>query len=146
MNPDKIRETKKSVVNTTDWTNIPYYPTNREKRINVAKYLVSLGKQIPENLLRQLAEDQQKEIEEDAYNKFSGNQIEEEPRAPPPQPHPHPHQSYPYPHQSHAYQMQNRNSTHAPQPPPKFSPFYANYVGQKPRAQATARVKLGGVY
>lgn len=146
IHPDKIKETKKTVINTNDWSNIPYYPTNREKRINVAKYLVSLGKQIPENLLRQLAEDQQKEIEEDAYNKFSGNQIEEEPRVPPPQPHPHPHQSYPYPHQSHAYQMQNRNSTHAPQPPPKFSPFYAHYVGQKPRAQATARVKLGGVY
>jgi len=33
-----------------------------------------------------------------------------------------------------------------PRPPPnKFSPQYAAYIGAKPRAQASARVGLGGV-
>ena len=31
-------------------------------------------------------------------------------------------------------------------PPNKFSPQYAAYIGAKPRAQASARVGLGGVY
>ena len=28
----------------------------------------------------------------------------------------------------------------------KYSPQYAAYIGAKPRAQASARVKLGGIY
>jgi hypothetical protein len=27
IHPDKVRETKKTVITTTDWSNIPYYPT-----------------------------------------------------------------------------------------------------------------------
>jgi hypothetical protein len=38
-------------------------------------------------------------------------------------------------------QMQRR------QPPPhKYSPQYAAYVGVKPRAQASARIGLGGAF
>ena len=28
----------------------------------------------------------------------------------------------------------------------KYSPQYASYIGAKPRAQASARIKLGGAY
>jgi len=69
IHPDKIKETKKSVVTTNDWTNIPYYPTDREKRENVAKYLMSMGKQVPATLLEQIKQDKQNDIEEDSYNK-----------------------------------------------------------------------------
>ena len=31
-------------------------------------------------------------------------------------------------------------------PPNKFSPQYAAYIGAKPRAQASARVGLGGIF
>ena len=34
IHPDKIKETKKTVVNTSDWTNIPHYPTTLEKKEN----------------------------------------------------------------------------------------------------------------
>ena len=30
--------------------------------------------------------------------------------------------------------------------PHKYSAQYANYIGAKPRAQASARIRLGGVY
>jgi len=70
INPDKIKETTKTVVSTNDWTNIPYYPTNREKRENVAKYLVSMGKQIPVTLLNQIEEDRKKDVKEDTFNNF----------------------------------------------------------------------------
>jgi len=71
INPDKIKETTKTVVTTQDWSDIPYYPTTREKRENLAKYLVSMGKQVPESLIKQINDDKKKEINEDSYNNFS---------------------------------------------------------------------------
>ena len=121
INPNKLREVRKSVVTTNDWSNIPYYPTTREKRENVAKYLLSMGKQIPDSLLRQLEEDRQKDIEEDSFNsniKINNNE-----------------------------QIINHfpNNTYN-KIPHKFSPQYAQYIGANPRAQVSARVGLGGLY
>jgi hypothetical protein len=121
VNPDKIRETKKTVISTNDWSNIPYYPTTREKRENVANYLISMGKQVPDGLIKQLDEDKRKEIEEDEFNNF--NSIR----------HNNNHDNY------HPQQYQQ-------QVPHKYSPQYAVYVGVKSRAQASARIRLGGVY
>ncbi len=125
INPDKIRETHKTVVSTNDWSNIPYYPTNREKRENVAKYLVSMGKQVPESLIRQIEEDNKKEIKEDIFNNNLRSNSEQGKRV-----HfaeqPVKQQQQPLPH--------------------KFSPQYANYIGAKPRAQSSANIRLGGLY
>lgn len=82
INPDKIRETKKSVVSTTDWTNIPHYPTTREKRENVAKYLQSMGRSVPPALARQIQEDRQKDVQEDIYNRVQPPQPTTPPRPP----------------------------------------------------------------
>lgn len=68
INPDKMKETKKNVVTTTDWTNIPHYPTSREKRESVAKYLVQMGRQVPPKLLNQIAQDSRNDAAEDVYN------------------------------------------------------------------------------
>jgi len=153
INPDKIKETKKTVINTTDWTNIPHYPTNREKRENVAKYLIKMGKTVPIDLLRQIQEDKRKEIEEDSYNNFDkdndGKVNEETPTHIQSQHHPTSHPPQPPIYQQH---IQNGHISKIPvhmqnqRPPPhKFSPQYATYIGAKPRAQASARVGLGGV-
>jgi hypothetical protein len=124
IHPDKIRETNKSVVTTNDWTNIPYYPTNREKRENVAKYLISMGKQVPQTLLQQIAQDKQQEVNEDSFNKNAAKlQVQTQPQ-----------QMYFHP--------QNRQ-----QPPPnRYSPQYAAYIGARPRAQVSARIGMGGTY
>jgi hypothetical protein len=122
VHPDKIRETRKSVVTTSDWTNIPYYPTNREKRENLAKYLISMGKQVPQTLLQQIAQDKQNEINEDSYN--NSNTQQEQQKQP----------SY------------YRAPLAPPPPPNKYSPQYAGYIGARPRAQASARIGLGGMY
>ena len=43
--------------------------------------------------------------------------------------------------------MANQKNFYRPPPPPnKYSPQYAAYIGAKPRAQATARIRLGGAY
>jgi hypothetical protein len=170
INPDKLKETKKTVIATTDWSNIPHYPTTREKRENVAKYLVNMGKLVPPELLKQIHEDRQKDIEEDIYNNFGkSNQEEEEEQVVEKsenllgyhnyqQMRQQMHQQYSVrPPQPPIYQPHIQNShiskipIHAQRPvsrppPNKFSPQYAAYVGAKPRAQASARVGLGGVF
>lgn len=138
INPDKIRETKRTVVTTNDWSNIPHYPTTREKRENVVKYLMSMGKPVPQELLRQIAQDKQKEIEQDSFNNFNRSneeEEEEEPPAPPTQ-----EQIYRAQVQQHILRQQQMRQ----QPPPhKYSPQYAAYIGAKPRAQASARIGMG---
>jgi hypothetical protein len=149
INPDKIKETKKTVISTTDWTNIPHYPTNREKRENVAKYFIKMGKAVPKELLMQIQEDKRKEIEEDSYNNFSKSNGEEQEVD---QTH---RQNMLKPTQPPIYQQHIQNGhiskipihMQNPRPPPnKFSPQYAAYIGAKPRAQVSARVGLGGVF
>lgn len=129
IHPDRIKETRKSVVTTNDWTNIPYYPTNREKRENAAKQWIAAGKPVPPVLLQQLALDQQKEVEEDAFNKNTlvtnvqqpQNRFQNKYLPPPP-------------------------NKYLPPPPNRYSPQYAAYIGARPRAQASARIGMGGAY
>jgi hypothetical protein len=176
INPDKIKETKKTVVTTKDWTDIPHYPTTREKRENLANYLVQMGKQVPPELLKKIQEDKIKEIEEDAYNNFSNGIKKEEDITDnlPPENllgyHQYHLQQQQYFQQmgGHSQQQINRqppiyqnyvqnghiskipilpSREQRKQPPPhKYSPQYAAYIGAKPRAQASARVGLGGVF
>lgn len=139
VHPDKLRETKQTVITTDNWTNIPYYPTTKEKRVNIAKQLISTGKQVPETLLREIENDNRKEIEEDAFNNFNNtmtntinnNNIQQ------PNIMIHPNQLQ----YNQIQHIQKQQLT-----PNKFSPHYAQYIGHKPRAQASARVRLGGVY
>lgn len=113
INPDKIKETRKTVVSTTDWTNIPHYPTAREKRENIANQLIKMGRNVPPDLLRQIQQDKINEIKEDSFNNFRKPTF-------------------------------TQNSV--TKPPNKFSPQYATYIGAKPRAQASARIGLGGAF
>ena len=126
LNPDKLRETKTTVVTTDNWSNIPYYPTTSERRENVAKYLLSMGKTVPDNLIKQIENDKRVEVEADTFNR----------NIMPPQPPKQPQLSQKQP------QRQQKSQTI----PHKFSPEYAKAVGQKPRAQASARIGLGGVF
>ena len=161
INPDKIRETKKTVVSTNDWSNIPYYPTTREKRENVAKYLMSMGKPVPETLIRQIEDDKRKEVEQDFFNNFNTSnqenndeeqivsseellkQYHQQPQPQYPQQYQQQYQQQ-YPQQ---YQQQYPQQIQRRQPPPnKYSAQYAAYAGVKPRAQASARIGLGGAF
>ena len=121
INPDKMRETKQVIPNTNDWTNIPYYPTSMERRENMAKSIISQGKQVPQELLNQIENDKLNEVKTDIFNQS----VVQNPPLPP--------------QQQQQQQQQNRM-------PNKFSPEYARYIGHKPKATASARIHLGGVY
>ena len=149
IHPDKIKETKKTVVNTSDWTNIPHYPTTLEKKENLAKYLISMGKQVPQNLLQQISEGKKQQIEQDAFNNINSNTNQEQPT-----------------NQLNSFQpiinkqfinnnmnisrITKQNTNNSQQfiktPPNKYSPQYANYIGLKPRAQTSARIGMGGTF
>lgn len=163
IHPDKIKETRKTVINTTDWSNIPYYPTNREKRENLLKYLLLTNKPVSQKLLEDIENDykllSQAKNSEEVSNTFDINnylkemidwkdniletnqqdkflsyyaQTQRNNHPPPPaQPHHQPHHQPPH---------QNQRVPH------KYSPQYAQYVGQPPRAQASARIRLGGAF
>lgn len=89
IHPDKIKETKRAVVHTNDWTNIPYYPTTLERKENVVKHLISMGKPVPPALLQQLAAEKQKHVHQDVFNKHIVP-----PPPPPQQPHAQPYPIY----------------------------------------------------
>ena len=155
VNPDKIKETRKTVVTTNDWSNIPHYPTTREKRENVVKYLMSMGKPVPQDLLRQIASDKQNELQQDSFNNFNKSSEEEVPAPPVP---PTQEQIYRAQVQQHIMRQQQQQQQQKQQqqmrqqqqqmrqqqpPPHKYSPQYAAYIGAKPRAQASAKVGMG---
>jgi len=150
IHPDKIKETKKTVVNTTDWSNIPYYPTTLERKENMVKYLISMGKQVPQKLLQEIEIGKQKELENDAYNNFGNSSSVTQVSQPQSQP-----QVVTQVAQPQVYQQFIQNGhisripsqmARPPPPPNKYSPQYAAYVGAKPRAQASARIGLGGAF
>jgi hypothetical protein len=122
INPDKLKETRKMVVTTNDWSNIPYYPTSREKKEQYAHQLVSTGRQVPQELLRQIEIDKAKEVANDAFN----SNIIRPPAA--------------------QQQVIRQPPPPVKQIPHKYSPQYASYVGAKPRAQSSARIGMGGAY
>ena len=118
INPDKMRETKQVIPNTNDWTNIPYYPTTKDRRENMAKSMIAEGKQVPQDLLNQIENDKLNEVKTDIYNQSIVQNIP----------------------------VQQKQQIRLPQPPNKFSPEYARYIGHKPKATASARIALGGLY
>lgn len=73
IHPTKLKEAKRTVVTTDDWSNIPYYPTTKENRENVARHLIATGKPVPDSLRRQIEQDRARELEGDVYNSTATN-------------------------------------------------------------------------
>jgi hypothetical protein len=161
VNPDKVKVTTKPVATTDDWTNIPYYPTTKERREMIANTLISQGRQVPNELIMQIEKDKIKEIQNDVFNKDLNNDAnsnnsnsQEDERL---------HLYHQQIQNQTQNQIQNQNiyysrmnrTQNSPNPmnrnniPPninKYSPEYAKYIGHKPKATASARIRLGGVY
>jgi hypothetical protein len=100
-----------------DWTNIPYYPTSKERREIIAKTMVRSGSIVPAPLIKQIQQDTMNELNTDAYNKD-------------------------------IVSVQQKSNKVPAKAPVKniYAPEYAASIGHKPKAQASARIRLGGVY
>lgn len=119
INPSSLRETKQTVVYTEDWTNIPYYPTTKERRIIKAKEFISSGQQVPLILANQIHDDNKNQILVDEFNR---------------QP-----TKYETIQQNKNKQMQQQKQTNI------YSIQYAIQQKIKPRASTNTKIKLGGV-
>jgi hypothetical protein len=141
IHPDKIK-TRKLSTTTNDWSNIPFYPTAEKKKEMIQQYGAENAKKI---------------IEYSYDNSVDPNTPVIPPNMNVTQPKHHAHTHHVFAskidHQLSQIQkynehMKNINSNHRIVPPGinKFSPEYARIIGAKPRATASANVRLGGVY
>lgn len=118
----------------SDWTQIPYYPTKKEKREQLAQQLISQGKPVPVELQREIENFRVQEIKSDAYNSVENVIIP---------PSPVLQEQNPYIRYRHI------PSAAPPLPPNAYAQGYYGYPPQPPKrkqAQASARIRLGGVY
>jgi hypothetical protein len=146
IHPDKLlKHANKVVTNTDDWSNIPYYPTTKEKREQTAEFLLKTGKQVPLELLQQLQKDKEDTIKNDVYNKnintvsFNNTKNINDYRIS------NSISNIPINNHNFVKKYQEKLTNRIP-PPNKYSPQYANYVGAKPPATPSARIRLGGVF
>lgn len=147
IHPDKLlQRTNKLVTSTDDWSNIPYYPTTKERREQTAEYLLKSGKQVPISLIQQIKKDNQELIREDVFNKTNiheyGNGNGNDNISNIPINNHHYHQRG---LSRQTYNVTDRSNL-PPPPPHLYSQEYANYAGARPRAMPSARIRLGGVF
>ena len=130
IHPDKIRTNK---ISTTldDWSKIPFYPTAAKKQEMIQEY----GKAKAE------------EIIEYSFNNSTDPTVAVMPPPRPPLKTPNNNASLAQ-IQQYNQLMQQFNSKTRIIPPNinKFSPAYSRIIAAKPRATASANIRLGGVY
>jgi len=146
IHPAKLlKHTNKVVTNTDDWSNIPYYPTTKEKREQTAEFLLKTGKQVPLELLQQLQKDKEDMIKNDVYNEnintvsFNNSRNINDYRIS------NSISNIPINNHKFVKKYQEKPSNQIP-PPNKYSPQYANHIGVRPPAAPSARIRLGGVF
>jgi len=128
INPDKIRTVNVSNHLINDWTNIPFYPTAAKKKEMIQEYGQTKAEQIIE------------------YS-FT-NSVDPTVAVVPPQMKQSPGKASLIQIQQYNQLMQQMNSKTRIIPPNinKFSPAYSRVIAAKPRATASANIRLGGVY
>lgn len=136
INPDKIRTVNISNHLINDWTNIPFYPTAAKKKEMIQEYGQTKAEQIIEYSFTNSA---------DPTVAVVPPQMKSQPQM----------KSSASPGSSNLIQiqqynqlMQQMNSKTRIIPPNinKFSPAYSRVIAAKPKATASANIRLGGVY
>ena len=113
-----------------DWTNIPYYPTSKERREIIAKTMVRSGSIVPAPLIKQIQQDTMNELNTDAYNKDIVSVQQKSNKV-----------------LITAYESTKGHVKNIYAPVKNiYAPEYAASIGHKPKAQSSARIRLGGVY
>jgi len=136
IHPDRIGTNKIEKL-TDDWSNIPFYPTSQKKKEMVHKY----GEKIADEIIKYSYEnstDPTKEvIPPSMYQKVNSNQKQV-----------NPNQQQLLQIQKYNEYLRQINSSQRiiPQNVNKFSPAYSRIIATKPRASASANIRLGGVY
>jgi len=130
IHPDKIRTQKIDHI-TDDWTNIPFYPTSEKKKEMIEEYGEKDANEIIEYSYEHSV-DPTKEVvpmnlrtEHTFRNNNALSRI----------------QQY-----NEAMRQMNSNNRIIPPGINRYSPAYGQLIAAKPRASASANIRLGGVY
>jgi hypothetical protein len=125
INPDKIRTVNVSNHLINDWTNIPFYPTAAKKKEMIQEYGEAKAEQIIEYSFTNSVDPTVAVVPPQIRSPASLIQI-----------------------QQYNQLMQQMNSKTRIIPPNinKFSPAYSRVIAAKPKATASANIRLGGVY
>ena len=146
VNPNQLKETRKTVTTTEDWSNIPYYPTKKERREHTAKVLTSQGKLIPESLSKQIEHDKLMEIKTDVFNSNlsnnNGGEVEGEEEVENEIISTHSSTS----HQHYSQQMVQQQQMIQQHLHQQYLIQQQLRGRQRPQAQSSARIRLGGVF
>ena len=138
IHPNKLPKTSKTIVNTDDWINIPYYPTKEELSkmiLNTNSKPANKYDEMSEKKLREYSQKMEREIKIEQQTKMVNlpdlryqmkTQLEE--------------------YRNSKEQIINQHLSSLPPPPRVFSHQYANYMGVKQLATPSAKIGLGGIY
>jgi hypothetical protein len=134
INPDKIKTTK---ISTTldDWTNIPFFPTAEKKKEMIQEYGQTKAEEIIEYSYHNSVDPTVAVIPPQNVSKPLDNRNVVSPASL-------------MQIQQYNQLMQQFNSKTRIIPPNinKFSPAYSRIIAAKPKASASANIRLGGVY
>jgi hypothetical protein len=145
VHPDRVKTHKIDHV-TDDWTNIPFYPTTEKKQEMIDQY----GKVKAEEIIQYSYDNstdptqevippqmqRQQYFQQQTHNQFRQQQ----------QPINLPNQMSQIQQYNEYLRQINSNQRIIPPNINKFSPAYSRIIASKPRASASANIRLGGVY
>jgi hypothetical protein len=122
IHPDRIPTNKIDHI-TDDWSNIPFYPTQDKKKEMIQQY----GKQRAEEII-QYSYDNSTDPTKEMMPPASTNTQQQ------------------LAYKIHQYIQKINTGSGSARQINKYSPEYARTIGAKPRATASANIRLGGVY
>jgi len=128
IHPDKIGTNKIETL-TNDWTNIPFYPTSEKKKEMIQKY----GENAANEIIQYSYENSTDPTKEVLPPSIS-------------EPKQHLQQQQLLQIQKYNEYMRLLNTSMIPKNINKYSPAYSRIIGAKPKATASANIRLGGVY
>ena len=148
INPDKIRTTITSNNVINDWSNIPFYPTAAKKKEMIQQY----GKEKADEIIEYSytnSVDPTMEVMPPPRQQMQRQQVQPPSRQQMQQrQNPQSNNASLAQIQQYNQLMQQFNSKTRIIPPNinKFSPAYSRIIAAKPKATASANIRLGGVY
>jgi len=140
IHPNKIKTHKIDNI-TDDWTNIPFYPTSERKNEMIQQYGEKVANEIIEYSFTNSNDPTKEVIPPQIASKLM-------PPSPPKNMTVHTVQQKLLQIQKYNEAMREMNSNNRmiPQNINKFSPAYSRIIAAKPKASASATIRLGGVY
>ena len=138
IHPSKIKDVKLNEQSNDDWSNIPFYPTIEKKKEMINKYGAKEADKIIQYSYENSTDPTKEVLPPKHHNNLQSNNNNNNNNT----------QILLNKIRMYNETMRQNNLSHRIIPPNinKYSPTYSKLIASKPRATASANIKLGGVY